>query len=123
MKPKGVMVWCGVGYDAKAPLIFVQAGVKIDTDVYRRTILRPVRNWAEEHYGVDEEGEDFKISVYQSNCLQVTGTIGLFNKTALLLTQARTTTQNGSEFRLKGGATKTFRTSFEKTNGHLLLQI
>jgi len=34
MKPKGVMVWCGVGYDAKAPLIFVRAGVKIDTDVY-----------------------------------------------------------------------------------------
>lgn len=60
MKPKGVMVWCGVGYDAKAPLIFVRAGVKIDTDVYRRTILRPVRQWAEQHYGVDNEGKLLK---------------------------------------------------------------
>jgi hypothetical protein len=60
MKPKGVMVWCGVGYNAKAPLIFVRAGVKIDTNVYRREILRPTRNWAKEHYGVDDEGKIFE---------------------------------------------------------------
>lgn len=56
MKPKGVMVWAGVGYDAKAPLIFVRAGVKIDTDVYRTEILKPVKRWARQHYGVDEDG-------------------------------------------------------------------
>ena len=56
MKSKGVMVWMGVGYNAKAPLIFVKSGLKIDTDLYRREILRPVKRWAIEHYGVDENG-------------------------------------------------------------------
>lgn len=56
MKPKAVMVWAGVGYNAKAPLIFVKEGVKINTDVYRRKILRPTKNWALENYGVDSEG-------------------------------------------------------------------
>lgn len=56
MKPKGVMVWAGVGYNAKAPLVFVKAGIKIDTDVYRRDILKPVERWAVDHYGIDEEG-------------------------------------------------------------------
>jgi transposase len=56
MKPKGVMVWCGVGYNAKAPLIFVKSGLKIDTDLYRREILKPVKRWAIDHYGTDEEG-------------------------------------------------------------------
>lgn len=54
------MVWCGVGYNAKAPLIFVKTGVKIDTDVYRRDILRPTEEWAKEHYGVDEAGKNLK---------------------------------------------------------------
>lgn len=57
MKPKGLMVWCGVAYDAKAPLIFVRAGIKINTDVYRTEILEPVATWAAQHYGVDEEGK------------------------------------------------------------------
>lgn len=60
MKPKGVMVWCGVGYNAKAPLIFVRAGIKISTDVYRTEILEPVETWAERHYGVDNDGKLFK---------------------------------------------------------------
>lgn len=55
MKPKGVMVWMGVGYDAKAPLIFISTGVKINTDVYRKEVLEPVKDWAIDHYGVDEE--------------------------------------------------------------------
>jgi len=59
MKPKGVMVWMGVGYNAKAPLIFVKAGVKINTNVYRKEILEPVGQWAEQHYGVDENGKNF----------------------------------------------------------------
>lgn len=57
MKPQGVMVWLGVGYNAKGPLIFVKAGIKINTDVYREEILEPVEVWAEQHYGVDEEGK------------------------------------------------------------------
>ena len=57
MKPKGVMVWAGVGYNAKAPLIFVKAGVKIDTDVYRKEILKPVERWAKQHYGVNDGGK------------------------------------------------------------------
>jgi len=61
MKPKGVMVWMGVGFDAKAPLICVKAGVKINTDVYRKEILEPVEQWAEQHYGVDENGKLFKF--------------------------------------------------------------
>lgn len=56
MKPQGVMVWAGVGYNAKAPLIFVKAGVKINTDVYRKEILKPTEQWAAEHYGIDDEG-------------------------------------------------------------------
>lgn len=56
MKSKGLMVWAGVGHNAKAPLIFVKSGLKIDTDLYRRDILRPVMNWAKDHYGVDEQG-------------------------------------------------------------------
>jgi len=57
MKPKSVMLWAGVGFAAKAPLIFVESGIKIDTDGYRREILRPVKRWAMEHYGVDEKGK------------------------------------------------------------------
>lgn len=59
MKPKGVMIWMGVGFNAKAPLIFVKAGVSIDTDVYREEVLKPVERWALEQYGVDEEGTIF----------------------------------------------------------------
>lgn len=47
----------GFGFNAKAPLIFVKAGVKINTDVYRKEILEPVGQWAEQHYGVDENGK------------------------------------------------------------------
>lgn len=60
MKPKGVMIWCGFGYNAKAPLIFVKEGIKINTDVYRRKILKPTENWAIQHYGVDDEGKILK---------------------------------------------------------------
>ena len=50
MKPKGVLFWSGVRYNATAPLIFVKAGVKIDTD-----ILESVEQWALQRYGTDAE--------------------------------------------------------------------
>jgi hypothetical protein len=56
MKPQGVMVWAGLGYNTKAPLIFVKQGLKVNTDLYRREILKPVKHWAIEHYGVDDDG-------------------------------------------------------------------
>ena len=56
MKTKGVMFWDGVGYDTKAPLIFVKARVKINTDAYCEEILEPVEDWALQHYGVDDDG-------------------------------------------------------------------
>lgn len=67
MKPKGVMVWAGVSFDTKAPLIFVKAGVKIDTDVYRQDILEPIEEWAQEHYGIDEEGYWHQWTFQQDN--------------------------------------------------------
>jgi hypothetical protein len=67
MKPKGIMVWAGIGFDAKAPLIFVRAGVKINTDVYRTEILEPVEQWAEQHYGVDANGKFFFENVLISH--------------------------------------------------------
>ena len=35
---------------------FVEAGIKIDTDVYRKDILEATEVWALEHYGTDEDG-------------------------------------------------------------------
>jgi hypothetical protein len=60
------MVWLGVEYDSKAPLIFVKAGIKINTDVYREEILEPLKYWAIKHYGVDEQGK-FLISTWIDN--------------------------------------------------------
>jgi transposase len=57
MKPQGVMVSAGIGYNAKGPLIFVDSGTKVDTDVYRKDILEPVEEWALNHYGTDENGD------------------------------------------------------------------
>lgn len=66
MKPNSVMVWAGVGYNAKAPLVFVGDGVKIDTNVYRKKILYPTRLWAERHYGVDADGKNLN-KIFRSN--------------------------------------------------------
>lgn len=49
---KGVVVWADVGYNAKAPLF----DAKINTDVYRRIIPKPLGRWAKEHYGVNRDG-------------------------------------------------------------------
>jgi hypothetical protein len=42
VKPKGVMVSALVGHGVKGPLIFVPAGLKIDNEVYRERVLKPL---------------------------------------------------------------------------------
>lgn len=116
MKPKGLMVWCGVGFNAKAPLIFVRAGVKISTDVYRTEILEPVEQWAEGHYGVDEGGKFFEC--FRSlTCFQDFGMSGAFSKMAPRLTQAQTIIRTDSRFQLNDGSTSIFQILSTRING------
>lgn len=71
------MVWMGVGYNAKAPLIFVKAGVNVNTDVYRREVLRPVERWAKQHYGTDDEGKIFESNSMSQYLLRLLARMGL----------------------------------------------
>ena len=49
------MVWAGICASGKTPLIFVEAGVKINQEVYRRDILEAVvLPWAQQHFGDQE---------------------------------------------------------------------
>jgi len=50
--PASVMVWAGICATGKTPLVFVEQGVKINQDVYRRDILEAVvLPWAQQHFG------------------------------------------------------------------------
>jgi len=50
--PESVMVWGGICASGKTPLIFVDQGVKINQEVYRRDILEAVLlPWAQQHFG------------------------------------------------------------------------
>ncbi|KAL7737264.1 hypothetical protein ACLKA6_012888 [Drosophila palustris] len=50
--PKSVMVWGGICASGKTPLVFVDQGVKINQEVYRRDILDAVVfPWAQQHFG------------------------------------------------------------------------
>lgn len=50
--PKSVMVWAGICASGKTPLIFVDEGVKINQEVYRRDILEArLLPWANAHFG------------------------------------------------------------------------
>lgn len=120
MKPKGVMVWVGVGYNAKAPLIFVSSGLKINTDLYRREILKPIKRWALGHYGVDNKGKFLRIFFDETICFQVIGMNGLFNKIQLHHTQASKLIQKNSRFLLKSGLMSSFRISSLKMSGQQL---
>jgi hypothetical protein len=42
VKAKGLMVWGLVGHGIKGPIIFVPAGLKIDNEVYRECVLKPL---------------------------------------------------------------------------------
>ena len=46
------MVWGGICASGKTPLVFVDQGVKINQEVYRRNILETVvLPWAKQHFG------------------------------------------------------------------------
>lgn len=50
--PQSVMVWGGICASGKTPLVFVDQGVKINQEVYRRDILEAVvLPWAQQHFG------------------------------------------------------------------------
>jgi len=50
--PAAVMVWGGICATGKTPLVFVDQGVKINQEVYRRDILEAVvQPWAQQHFG------------------------------------------------------------------------
>jgi len=50
--PASVMVWGGICASGKTPLVFIDQGVKINQEVYRRDILEAVvLPWAQQHFG------------------------------------------------------------------------
>jgi AraC-like DNA-binding protein len=51
-KPDSVMVWGGICSTGKTPLVFVEKGVKMDQEIYRRDILESVvLPWSQQHFG------------------------------------------------------------------------
>lgn len=49
--PKSVMVWAGISDSGKTPLVFVERGVKINSQVYQEQILRNVVvPWSRKHF-------------------------------------------------------------------------
>lgn len=50
--PQSVMVWAGICSSGKTPLIFVDRGVKMNQEIYRRDILeKVVLPWSQQHFG------------------------------------------------------------------------
>lgn len=52
-KPQQIMVWAGVTWDTKTPLIFVPQGVKVNGNEYRQMLETKVLPWAKENLGED----------------------------------------------------------------------
>ena len=50
-KPKSVIVWVGIIFDGKAPLIFIEDGVKINQIVYRTMLQNKLLPWTQELFG------------------------------------------------------------------------
>lgn len=51
-KPESVMVWGGICSTGKTPLIFIEKGVKINQEIYKRDILEAVvLPWSQQHFG------------------------------------------------------------------------
>ncbi|KAI6659863.1 hypothetical protein LOD99_14203 [Oopsacas minuta] len=49
--PASVMVWGGITFDGRTPLVFIPQGLKINQTVYRDLILKKVvEPWAKKHY-------------------------------------------------------------------------
>ena len=49
-KQKSVMVWAGITFDGKAPLIFIEEDVKINQMIYRTMLQDKVLPWAQEQF-------------------------------------------------------------------------
>lgn len=50
-KPKSVMVWAGVHWTGKTPLIFIPQGVKVNGAAYRQMLSEKVFPWTQRHFG------------------------------------------------------------------------
>ena len=53
MKPVSVMVWVVVSKSWRSPLIFVNQGAKINAKCYVDNILKPMLEYAKDHFGED----------------------------------------------------------------------
>lgn len=51
LHPTSVMVFAGITYDGKTPLIFVPAGVKIKANNYLDVLKNEVLPWSKKHFG------------------------------------------------------------------------
>ncbi|CAO4363115.1 unnamed protein product [Caenorhabditis nigoni] len=52
MFPQSVMVWAGFTSEGKAPLVFIDRNVKINSEVYQNTVLKDVLlPWVTGHFG------------------------------------------------------------------------
>lgn len=50
--PASVMVWAGVCASGKTPLVFLEKGVKVNQEIYRKQVLEDVLlPWAQIHFG------------------------------------------------------------------------
>lgn len=52
--PKQVMVFAGVCYDGKLPLVFIDPEFCYDQTYYRNVLRGTLRPWAERHFGEEE---------------------------------------------------------------------
>ena len=53
MKPVSVMVWTIVSKSGRSPLIFVDQGAKINAKCFVDNILKPMLEYAKDHFGKD----------------------------------------------------------------------
>lgn len=49
--PASVMVWAGICASGKTHLIFIEKGVKINSEVYQSMLINEFLPWAENHFG------------------------------------------------------------------------
>ena len=50
--PASVMVWAAITPNGRCPLVFIPQGVKVNAEVYRKSVLENcLRPWADHHFG------------------------------------------------------------------------
>ncbi|VDO78852.1 unnamed protein product [Heligmosomoides polygyrus] len=50
-KPQSIVVWGEVASSGKTPLVFVEAGVKINAAVYKNILEKDLKPWLDSHFG------------------------------------------------------------------------